>query len=91
MAAPNMNGCLHLTDVHQNSPASFVKFIRYISDKMVKRICVQLFHNELRLVEYCHCLQDVPQKKIAEFRGCRRIKKSFIILFIFGETSDRPR
>ena len=24
MAAPNMNGRLHLTDVHQNSPASFV-------------------------------------------------------------------
>ena len=23
MAAPNMNGRLHLTDVHQNSPASF--------------------------------------------------------------------
>ena len=22
MAAPNMNGSLHLTDVHQNSPAS---------------------------------------------------------------------
>ena len=25
MAAPNMNGRLHLTDVHQNSPASLEK------------------------------------------------------------------
>ena len=24
MAAPNMNGRLHLSDVHQNSPASFL-------------------------------------------------------------------
>ena len=33
MAAPNMNGCLHLTDVHQNSPASFISpncFLRYL-------------------------------------------------------------
>ena len=43
MAAPNMNGRLHLTDVHQNSPASLGKgpyLISKIDSAFLDDICL---------------------------------------------------
>ena len=45
MAAPNMNGSLHLTDVHQNSPASFSNILYNIHTALM--INSYIYYNEL--------------------------------------------
>ena len=76
MAVPNRNGRLHLTDVHQNSPASLV--LHFLKILILLTACI------IKYYYFLFCFLEVDWEEAA-----REVKASAMMYQVL-QTSDVP-